>query len=165
MSFTRFHDDPCRINKQLQQQTDPGRWILETPGNGVSPDYIIDPFIHLQKWGANLWTNSTDVESSFLGLGRTLNRDNPNDNKSIKLNFITNNKKNSYNSTKEFLRTEQSRSILPAWVLRDNIVKDDINKDILLYNPQDHCNTLIPFESYTDTRILNKKYYEEMNKK
>ena len=26
MSFTRFHDDPCRIAKQQQESTDPGKW-------------------------------------------------------------------------------------------------------------------------------------------
>ena len=25
MSFTRFHDDPCRIKKQMQELTGPGR--------------------------------------------------------------------------------------------------------------------------------------------
>ena len=28
MSFTRFNDDPCRIKKQLQESTGPGRYIL-----------------------------------------------------------------------------------------------------------------------------------------
>ena len=27
MAFTRFHDDPARIKKQLQESTDPGRWL------------------------------------------------------------------------------------------------------------------------------------------
>ena len=29
----RFHDDPCRINKQLQESTDPGRYMLNVPGS------------------------------------------------------------------------------------------------------------------------------------
>ena len=34
MAFTRFHDDPCRINKQLQESTGTGRYMLNVPGNG-----------------------------------------------------------------------------------------------------------------------------------
>ena len=37
MAFTRFNYDDCRTKKQLQQQTDPGRWILNVPGNGANP--------------------------------------------------------------------------------------------------------------------------------
>jgi DNA-directed RNA polymerase specialized sigma24 family protein len=29
MSFTRFHDDPCRIVKQQQESTDQGKWRLK----------------------------------------------------------------------------------------------------------------------------------------
>ena len=58
MSFTRFHDDPCRINKQLQESTDPGRYMLNVPGNGDKPYYIEDPYIRIQGWGANLRTNT-----------------------------------------------------------------------------------------------------------
>ena len=32
MSFTRFHDDNCRIEKQLQELTGTGRYMLNTPG-------------------------------------------------------------------------------------------------------------------------------------
>ena len=28
MSFTRFHDDPCRIEKQLQESTGTGKYML-----------------------------------------------------------------------------------------------------------------------------------------
>ena len=42
MSFTRFHDDPARIKKQLQQTTDAGRYILNVPGTGDKPYYIED---------------------------------------------------------------------------------------------------------------------------
>ena len=59
MSFTRFHDDPCRITKQQQESTDQGKWILNVPGNGDKPCFMIDPSIRLQKWGANLLTNTT----------------------------------------------------------------------------------------------------------
>jgi len=45
MAFTRFHDDPARVAKQLQQQTDQGRWAIDVPGNGDKPCFMLDPQI------------------------------------------------------------------------------------------------------------------------
>ena len=75
MSFTRFHDDPCRVAKQLQQSTDPGRWILNVPGNGDKPEYMADPQIRIQTWGGNLMTNCVDLESELRGVNRRANKD------------------------------------------------------------------------------------------
>ena len=71
MSFTRFHDDPCRIAKQLQESTGTGKYMLNVPGNGDKPCFMEDPFCRLQKWGANLQTNSINLESDLLGLSRS----------------------------------------------------------------------------------------------
>ena len=75
MSFTRFHDDPCRIQKQLQESTGLGRYMLNVPGNGDKPCFMEDPYIRMQKWGANLMTNPINLESDLLGLTRNSNRD------------------------------------------------------------------------------------------
>ena len=75
MAFTRFHDDPCRVAKQLQQSTDVGRWILNVPGNGDKPQYMADPQIRIQGWGANLMTNCINLESELKGVNRPLNKD------------------------------------------------------------------------------------------
>ena len=75
MAFTRFHDDPCRIKKQLQQSTDPGRWILNVPGYGDKPQYMADPHVRIQTWGGNLMTNSVELESSLKGINKPLSRD------------------------------------------------------------------------------------------
>ena len=58
MAFTRFHDDPARVAKQLQQQTDQGRWAIVVSSNGDQPCFQLDPQIIPQKWGGNLWTKS-----------------------------------------------------------------------------------------------------------
>ena len=72
MAFTRFKYDNCRTKKSLQQSTDPGRWILNVPGNGDKPCYMEDPQIIPQKWGANLRTNTInlniDLESFPINL-------------------------------------------------------------------------------------------------
>ena len=66
MAFTRFKYDNCRTVKSLQQATDPGRWILNVPGNGETPCYMEDPHIRIQKWGANLRTNTINLESDLM---------------------------------------------------------------------------------------------------
>ncbi len=42
-----------------------------------------DPNIRMQKWGANLRTNSINLESDLMGLSRNLNLDTPQDNYSL----------------------------------------------------------------------------------
>ena len=37
MANTRFNYDDARTIKKLKQQTYPGRWILNLPGNGADP--------------------------------------------------------------------------------------------------------------------------------
>ena len=92
MSFTRFHDDPCRINKQLQESTDPGRYMLNVPGNGDKPCFMEDPYIRLQKWGANLHTNTINLESELIGLSinKNKNRNNNRDCITGNLNNLNN---------------------------------------------------------------------------
>ena len=151
MAFTRFHDDPARIKKQLQESTGPGRYILNVPGNGLSPSYMADPFIRLQKWGANLRTNTINLESDLKGLNNNLNRDcnikktnrygNIPNNKSSKIHYPT----NSINST------EQSRVTHPAWMYRD-LEQATWNGGYLPLNPQE--NTCLPFHNNANTRLI-----------
>ena len=75
MSFTRFHDDPYRIKKQLEETTYTGRYMLNTPGQGTDLPFMQDPQLRLQKWGANLRDNAINLESDLRGLTRPLNRD------------------------------------------------------------------------------------------
>lgn len=155
MSFTRFHDDPCRINKQLQESTDPGRYMLNVPGNGDKPCFMEDPYIRLQKWGANLHTNTINLESELIGLSinKYMNRNNNRD-------CITN--INNFNSVKTKAInyqncnpiTQQSRVTNPAWLYRD---VEQNNFNILPLNPQE--NVCIPFQNNLNTRILERDYF------
>jgi hypothetical protein len=149
MAFTRFHDDPARITKQLQQQTDQERWYLDVPGNGDKPCFALDPQIIPQKWGGNLWTNSIDIQSSLLGIDRQLNRDCLGQEKYKRQNVYAS--PIDYPVCDEFLTTEQSRSIMPAWTARD---LQQNHTYILPNNPQ--VNTEMPFQNYKSTRILEK---------
>ena len=151
MAFTRFNYDPCRTTKQQQQATDPGRWILDVPGNGSHPCYIEDPHIIIQKWGANLRTNTINLESDLLGVNRTSNRDCLGKDNYQKFNVP--NKAIEYPSCNT-LFTEESRSIAPAWMVRD---LEQVDWYYPPLNPQE--NTCFPFQSNLSTRILEKDYF------
>ena len=75
MAFTRFNYDDARIIKSLQQSTGTGRYYLNTPGPGNNTAFIDDPQIRMQKWGANLSKNKTQLENDLLGITRKLNTD------------------------------------------------------------------------------------------
>ena len=147
MAFTRFNDDPCRINKQLQESTDPSKYMLDVPGNGLNPCYMDDPFIRMQKWGGNLQTNVIGLENDLRGLTRGLNRDHIQSN-----NYINNAAKS---EQKKYPvcnpSTEQSRATHPAWEVRD---LEQVAWNILPLNPQE--NVCIPFQNNLNTRILEK---------
>jgi len=153
MAFTRFHDDEARIIKQLQQQTDQERWYLDTPGNGEKPCFMLDPQIIPQKWGGNLWTHSTDIQSSLLGIDRRLNRDCINKDTYKRQNIHTS--PIDYPVCDSFLTTEQSRAIMPAWITKD---LQQNHAYFLPNNPQSH--TEMPFKNYTNTRILEKDHFK-----
>ncbi len=147
MAFTRFHDDPCRINKQLQESTGIGRYMLNVPGNGSKPLYMDDPFIRMQKWGGNLMTNTINLESDLFGLSRNINRDDIKTNDYI-LNAVKT-EKQEYKSVNPY--TDQSRATHPAWEYRD---LEQQNWSILPLNPQE--NTCFTFQNNLSTRILEK---------
>lgn len=150
MSFTRFHDDPCRIEKQLQESTGTGKYMLNVPGNGSKPCFMEDPFIRMQKWGANLQTNSINLESDLMGLTRRLNNDCEKVN-DYKINSVRSSKINYPNCVPT---TEQPRATNPAWTARD---LEQVNWYILPLDPQE--NVCIPFRNNLSTRILEKDYY------
>ena len=150
MAFTRFKYDNCRTKKSLQQATDPGRWILNVPGNGANPCYMEDPQIIPQKWGANLRTNTINLESDLLGLTKRVNKD---------CLGVDNYKKTAVETSKINYPTigtitEQPRATNPAWTARD---LEQVNWYILPLNPQE--NVCFPFQNNLSTRILEKDYY------
>lgn len=151
MAFTRFKYDNCRTKKSLQQSTDPGRWILNVPGNGDKPCYMEDPQIIPQKWGANLRTNTINLESDLRGVNRNLSRDCLGKNEYQKYNVS--NQAIKYPTCSQ-LTTEQSRATNPAWWYRD---LEQNNFEYPPLNPQ--VNVCVPFQSNLNTRILEKDYF------
>ena len=153
MAFSRFHDDPARIKKQLEQDTFPGRYQLNTPGPGDILPFLEDPNIRLQKWGANLKTNTTDFESELRGMTRKLNRD------EIELNNYklkqTPMISPSYEVKEPFV--EETRTSHPAWTYRsvwqDRWESPWFNTQILSDKP---------FQDNIQTRLLEKDAFIPM---
>lgn len=148
MSFTRFNDDPCRIRKQNQESTGPGRYMLDVPGNGMKPCFIEDPFVRLQKWGANLHSNTINLESKLMGIERKAGRDCINQVKQIPQNSPL-----EYPSCEPF--TEQPRATMPAWTARD---LEQNNFTYLPLDPQEH--TCIPFQNNLNTRLIERDNFK-----
>lgn len=149
---TRFHDDPCRIIKQLQQQTDPLRWVLDTPGPGARPALVLDPQIVAQKWGANYWTNMTDLESQLQGY-----QDNPRDVLSrVSSRIVGASSAPISYPVESSLTTEQSRAIAPAWVLRDQPTASPIAPPVSDWG----AGVEFDFSRNLDTRQSIKQTYQ-----
>jgi len=146
MAFTRFKDDPARINKYLEETTSIGKYHLNTPGNGLNNPYIDDPHIVLQKWGANLQSNSLLVENELRNM-RPLSRD---------LNSYQKVNTEMYNFPTKTFNIDESRASLPAWTFRD---KGQMRQDFPQKNDQLNKSMNVPFQNNLQTRILEKDYY------
>ena len=147
MAFTRFKDDPDRVNKYLEESTSVGKYHLNTPGNGLNNPYIDDPHIILQKWGANLQSNSLLVENELRNMGRSSTRD---------LNTYKSVNTHMYQFPTKTFNIDESRASLPAWTFRD---KSQMRKDFPQRNDQINKSMNVPFQNNLQTRILEKDYY------
>jgi hypothetical protein len=146
MAFTRFHDDPARIQKRLDESTQIGMYHLNTPGNGLSLPYMDDINVRLQKWGGNMQTNGFDIEQELKGYRRTEKYD-------TQTYKHPNTQSISYTNTN--FHVDETRSSLPAWTFRE---KAQYRPDHLFLDPQK--NIFVPFENNTPCRILEKDYYK-----
>jgi len=148
---TRYNSDASRVSKKLQQMTDQGRYILNVPGLGENPAYILDPQIRAQGWAGNLRTNMFELENELRGINRPLSRDCLG--KDEFQRFTHRSQPISY-PTNDANFTEQPRSTHPAWEVRDT---EQALWQFPPLNPQE--NTCISFLNNISTRILEKDYY------
>lgn len=112
MASTRFSNDVGRQAYKMHVITGIGRYALDVPGPGADLGYVDDPHIRLQKWGANLWTDSSSLQSELSGRNRPLNRD------CISARPVPPSASPNAYPVQTDLTTDQSRVILPAWQLR-----------------------------------------------
>tara|TARA_B100001175_G_scaffold272587_1_gene245839 strand:+ start:3156 stop:3656 length:501 start_codon:yes stop_codon:yes gene_type:complete len=162
MAFTRFHDDPCRIQKYLEETTNIGNYEINVPGAGSKPSFINDPHLRMQKWGANLSENKTELESDLMGITRKLNKDYIKENNHLNNQQLYN--QNIYPVYQDEI-THQPRATNPAWTLRelDSINTPNIpnNFKYLLLDPQEHV--CMPFHNNISSRIVEKDYFSINN--
>jgi hypothetical protein len=114
MSLTRFNDDSARIRKKLQEMSGPFQYQLNAPGPGVNTPFFEDTHIRLQKWGANLRSNTTNLESDLIGINRKIT------NKTVEYGANTPSTYTigfGYGTHAAFI--DETRASNPAWTLRD----------------------------------------------
>ena len=147
MALTNIRNEPSRLELEINQSTGTGRYMLNVPGPGDHMPMQDDPFIRLQKWGANYSPNLIYLENELRNQNHRLNRD--------ELKFVYNKvaiKKPNYNAVNS--KTEQSRAVHPAWEVLD---KDISRWDYLHKNPQN--NVFRTFENNISSRIEVKDKY------
>jgi hypothetical protein len=148
MSFTRFYDDPLRIAKRLDESTGPGRYQLDVPGPGVDMPFESEPHQRLQKWGANLQTNTISLENDLRGLTRPLTRDHIEKNE-YKKHAVNTMPMAAYAIANPYV--EESRASHPVWMYRD---LEQSKWETPLLNPQ--ANLEKTFTHNIQTRLLEK---------
>ena len=149
MAFTRFHDDPARISKRLEESTFTGRYQLDRPGPGVDMPFYEDPNQRLQMWGANLRTNTIALESDLRGLTRPLVRNDHLELNNYSKHAVHTEKMASYSNAQPYV--EESRASHPAWMYR---VCDRQRWEQPLLDPQANLET--PFTKNIHSRIIEK---------
>jgi len=121
-------------------------YMVNVPGNGVKPDYIEDPHIRLQKFGANISANITDIDSKLKGVNNTLNRDTDVILSGRDPFFNDGYMRHTYPTINNAV-TDQPRATMPAWQVRD---LEQNNWNYLPENPQNH--TEMTFVNNIDSR-------------
>lgn len=142
MAFTRFHDDPNRIEKNLLERTYEGKYQLNTPGNGEV--YVDDLHIRLQGWGANLRTDPFEINESLRRNKTLVYYDQP----------FTKTSSESISSKEKSFGVDETRASLPAWTFRD---KSQLRTEYLFRDPQSHV--WLKFDNNCPTRMLEKDHY------
>jgi hypothetical protein len=144
MAFTRFHDDPARIEKSLLETTYTGIYQLNTPGNGKTV-FVEGPHIRIQRGGgSNLQTNPFEINESLRRNKKLVQYD--------QVCTNPNTEKREYSSVS--FKVDETRASLPAWTFRE---KPQSRKDFLFMDPQ--SNLWFKFDNNCPTRMLEKDHY------
>ena len=144
MSLTRFYDDDARIEKRLEESLSVGLYQLNTPGPGSENPFVEDVHIRLQGWGANLRTNTIDMESDFRNMNNRLSKNMQN-----YKDIAPETKELHYPNEKAYI--DETRASLPAWTFRD---VETLRWEHPLHDAQKH--TEIPFMFNEQTRTSEK---------
>ena len=155
MANTRFNYDDARTSKKLDESTGPGRYMLNTPGQGETPHFFNDPYMMIQKWGGNLMTvphgHPIDIDSDLIGLTKRLGKD------CVSHTYqrtAVNAQTQKFPESKAAM-TLQSRATHPAWMYLD---LEQNHRGPLHLDPLE--NIFRPFHNNINTRILERDAYD-----
>ena len=149
MAETRFYDDPFRIQKRLELAQGPGNYYLNAPGPGTEVPLEDDVHIRMQRWGANIMTNTVNLESDLLGITRGINRHASD----AILYDVAKPQATPLSFPKEKPFVEESRASHPAWMYKD---LEHSHWSFPQLNPQNLATIEQPFAYDLQTRILQR---------
>ena len=149
MAFTRFHDDPARISKHLEESTFTGRYQLDRPGPGVDMPFYEEPSQRLQSWGANLRTNTIALESDLRGLTRPLTKHDHLELNNYETHAVETKPQAIYGNAEPYV--EDTRASHPAWMYRACQVE---RWEQPWLDPQ--SKSIVPFSNNVHSRIIEK---------
>jgi hypothetical protein len=149
--FTRFSNDDIRVKKAMEISSFQCRYFMDVPGQGTDLPFLEDPQMRLQGWGANLQTNTVNLESDLKGMTRKSNRDYVETN-DYKQNAVSSNTVK-YGNHSPFV--DESRTTHPVWMYR---AYEPNRWENPIHNPQ--LNLEKGFNDNIQTRILEKDAFE-----
>ena len=155
MASTSFRSDPARIKKEMEMSTYEGRYMLNCGGPGVDVPFFEDPQVRLQKYGANLRSNTIGVEDDLMGRNRVLGRDyidQTYEKKAAKSDALSFKSKNPF--------VQESRASVPSWIFRGVDQKYERWEHPWI-NPQ--ANLEKNFNDNIQTRLQEKSVSETEN--
>lgn len=164
MASARFSNDKGRILKRNAIDTIVGRYMLDTPGQGLNLPFNADPHYRIQGWGGSAlgnYTNLVDVNSDLRGLTRPANKDLPTLNDYTKYAVKPNAEFSFSTGQKEInYLTDETRASNPAWMLKEAAV-GDTRWTATHINSQDLRYLNKPFYENLNTRILEKDTFDK----
>ena len=155
MSWTRFHDDPVRMTKEVEMSTYSGNYALNKPGPGIDLPFWEDTQIRMEKWGANLHNGFSDIESELKGIGQKLTK-HPDPQQYQRLQQLSSNI--TYKPSQPFV--EESRTSHPAWQYR-GMDRQYSRWENPWLNPQAKLATEKQFLDNVHTRLVEKDKVRE----
>jgi len=154
MAETRFYDDPFRIQKRLELAQGPGHYYLNVPGPGTDIPLEEDVHLRMQRWGANMMTNTVNLESDLLGITRGINR-----HSSDAIQYdVAKPHTNPVSFPLHNPFVEESRASHPAWMYKD---LEHSHWSFPQLNPQNLATIEKPFSYDLQTRILQRDIQDE----
>lgn len=147
--FTRFSNDDARVTKDVEISSFQCRYFMDAPGQGSNLPFQEDPQLRLQGWGANLRTNTVNLESDLKGMTRRINRDYIDVNDYLQHSAASDTHAIQYSAQPSYV--DESRTTHPVWMYRGC----ELNRwESPIHNPQ--LNLEKGFNENIQTRILEK---------